>query len=130
MASEPQAFSPMYLSMMRVAEARGGLPETLRRLAAEPGARQTLIRQARTAMIYPIGSSCRRGHRRPDLGLAAPDFRDLSASSAGRDPPLPSRVLIAFSDFVRYAGWWLMPVVLVGPPFLLFRSTRRPPARR
>ena len=29
MAREPQAFDPMFLSMIRVAEARGGVPETL-----------------------------------------------------------------------------------------------------
>ena len=36
MAREPQAFGPMFLSMIRVAEARGGVPETLRMLAQTP----------------------------------------------------------------------------------------------
>ena len=40
--------------MIRVAEARGGMPETLRRMARHYEARQCLIRQARSAMIYPV----------------------------------------------------------------------------
>ena len=41
-------------SMIKVAEARGGVPETLRSLGRHYEARQSLIRQARSAMIYPI----------------------------------------------------------------------------
>ena len=54
MAREPQYFSPMFLSMMRVAEARGGVPETLKLMGNHYEARQRLIRQARSAMIYPV----------------------------------------------------------------------------
>ena len=54
MAREPQAFGPMFLSMIKVAEARGGVPETLKMLAQHYEARQRLIRTARSAMIYPV----------------------------------------------------------------------------
>src|SRR4051794_31699851 len=54
MAREPQAFDPLFLSMIRVAEARGGVPETMRLMAGHYEARLRLIRQARSAMIYPI----------------------------------------------------------------------------
>src|SRR4051812_33817903 len=54
MEREPQAFDSLFLSMMKVAEARGGVPETLRMLSRHYEARQSLIRQARSAMIYPI----------------------------------------------------------------------------
>ena len=40
MAREPQAFGPMFLSMIKVAEARGGVPETLKMLAQHYEARQ------------------------------------------------------------------------------------------
>ena len=46
MAREPQAFGPMFLNMIKVAEARGGVPETLKMLAQHYEARQRLIRQA------------------------------------------------------------------------------------
>ena len=54
MAREPQAFGPMFLSMIKVAEARGGVPETLKMLAQHYEARQRLLRTARSAMIYPV----------------------------------------------------------------------------
>src|SRR5439155_24967757 len=53
MAREAQAFDPLFLSMIRVAEARGGIPETLRRMAQHYETRDRLIKQARSAMIYP-----------------------------------------------------------------------------
>ena len=53
MSREKQIFSTMFLSMIRVAEARGGVPETLRMMGNHYEARQRLIRQARSAMIYP-----------------------------------------------------------------------------
>ena len=52
-ARESQAFDPLFLSMITVAEARGGLPETLIRLSDHYEARQNLIRQTRSALIYP-----------------------------------------------------------------------------
>ena len=54
MAKEPQAFGSMFLSMIKVAEARGGVPEALRMMAHHYETRQRLLRQARSAMIYPV----------------------------------------------------------------------------
>ena len=111
MAREPQIFSPMFLSMIRVAEARGGVPETLRMLGNHYEARQRLIRQARSAMIYPVIVliiaagvvalitifSCRCSRR------------CSRTSDSKAQLPLPSRALLAFSEFVRDIGWWLIP---------------------
>ena len=63
MAREPQAFGPMFLSMIKVAEARGGVPETLKMLAQHYEARQRLLRTARSAMIYPVIVITRRVRR-------------------------------------------------------------------
>ena len=54
MAREPQAFGPMFLNMIKVAEVRGGVPETLKMLAHHYENRLRLIRLARSAMIYPV----------------------------------------------------------------------------
>ena len=73
MAKEPQAFGPMFLSMIKVAEARGGVPETLRLLGHHYESRQRLIRQARSAMIYPVivhDACVGRGGARHDLPAA------------------------------------------------------------
>jgi type II secretory pathway component PulF len=123
MAKEPQTFGRQYLSMIRVAEARGGVPETLKMLAKHLEARQRLIRQARSAMIYPIIVLVVAG------GVVAlitvvllPMFvsflKDLGHTA---QLPLPSRMLIAFSQFVQTIGWWLIPVIVVATPFVLLR---------
>ena len=52
-------------------------------------------------------------------------LRDI-AGPDGRACPLPSRILMAFSDFVQTAGWWLIPLVLVGAPVVLFWFYRTP----
>ncbi len=128
MAREPQIFSPMFLSMIRVAEARGGVPETLRMMGNHYEARQRLIRQARSAMIYPVIVLVVAG------GVVAlitvvllPLFADLLKDISRKGQlPLPSRMLMVFSDFVRGAGWWLIPLVLIGTPFLIYRFYKTP----
>src|SRR5262249_20938290 len=126
MAREPQAFDSLFLSMIRVAEARGGVPETLRMLSQHYEARQNLIRQARSAMIYPIAvllvASC-------VVALITvwllPMFISLLKDIAGRAPlPLPSRMLMAFSSFIQTLGWWLVPLLIVLVPFTIFRIYR------
>ena len=128
-AREPQAFDPLFVSMIRVAEARGGVPETLRMLAKHYEARQSLIRQARSALIYPVVV----------LFLAAcvvalmtiwllPMFASLLRDLAGRSAslPLPSRVLMAFGDFIQWGGWFLIPAAMVGTPIVLLRMYKSP----
>jgi type II secretory pathway component PulF len=111
----------MFIAMIRTAEARGGVPETLKLLAEHYESRQRLIRQARSAMIYPILV----------LVVAAavialitvyllPMFVSLLQDiSRGAELPFASRALMAFSQFARSMGWWLIPLVAVGTPFLL-----------
>ncbi len=131
MARETSTFGPMYLSMIRVAEARGGVPETLKMLAQNLEARQRLIRQARSAMIYPTIVLIVAGLVVTLLSiyilpLFASLLRDISRNTT---LPLASRLLMAFSTFVQYAGWWLMPLLLFGSPFLLARLYRTAPGK-
>jgi type II secretory pathway component PulF len=126
MARETSAFSPMYLSMIRVAEARGGVPETLKRLAESLESRQRLIRQARSAMIYPSIVLMVAGIVATLISIfILPLFASLLRDISQRMTlPLASRVLMGFSQFVQYAGWWLMPLCLIGSPFLLVKLYR------
>lgn len=126
MAREPQTFGPMYLSMIRVAEARGGVPETLKMLAQSLEARQRLIRQARSAMIYPVIVLVVAGGVVALLTwMLLPMFASLLKDLGSRVPlPLPSRILMAFSNFMQTLGYWLVPVVAIATPFLLLRAYR------
>jgi len=122
-AREPRIFSTMFLSMIRVAEARGGVPETLRLMGNHYESRQRLIRQARSAMIYPVIVLVMAGGVVALLTLVLlPMFASLLKDIDRKGTlPLPSRALLAFSNFVGGAGWWLIPLVLIGTPFLILR---------
>jgi type II secretory pathway component PulF len=122
MAKEPQAFDPMVLNMIKAAEAHGGVPETLRMLAHHFEARLRLIRQARSAMIYPvIVLTVASAVVALVTIFIIPLFASILSSLVGKsgELPLPSRVLMAISAFVGSIGWWLIPLVMVGTPFLL-----------
>jgi type IV pilus assembly protein PilC len=124
MAREPEAFDSLFLSMIRVAEARGGIPETLRRMSRHYEARQRLIRQARSGMIYPVAVLLVAAVVVGILSVfVLPMFAEMLRDMGG-DLPFVSRALMAFSDFVQWMGWWLIPLVVVGGVFLLFRIYR------
>jgi type II secretory pathway component PulF len=119
---EPKAFDTLFVSMIQVAEARGGMPETLRMLSKHYEARQRLIRQARSAMIYPIAVLLVASGVVAMLTLwLLPKFIDMLRELPGQGAslPWPSRVLMAFSGFVQALGWWLIPLVMIGGPLLL-----------
>jgi type II secretory pathway component PulF len=131
-AREPQAFDALFVGMIRVAEARGGIPETLRLLSRHYENRQSLLRQVRSAMIYPIAvivvaSGVVALITIWLLPMFASLLKDVARGSA--DLPLPSRVLMAFSDFMRTAGWLIVPFVLIGTPLLLLWLYRTRPGK-
>lgn len=129
MAREPQAFDTLFLSMVRVAEARGGLPETLRRMGRHYEARQRLIRQARSALIYPaIVTVVALGVGWLLTAFVLPKLVDiLSDMTRGKGSlPTPTRLLIAVSNFIRWIGWWAVPLASVVGGFLLLRFYRTP----
>ena len=131
MAREPQIFGTMFLSMIRVAEARGGVPETLRMMGNHYEARQRLIRQARSALIYPVIVLTMAGGVIALLTIVLlPMFASMLKDIDRKiQLPLPSRALIAFSNFVSWVGWWLIPLVLVGTPFLIHRFYKTSPGK-
>jgi type IV pilus assembly protein PilC len=130
MKREPRAFDELFLSMVRVAEARGGLPETLRRMGQHYEARQRMIRQARSALIYPaavtvvalfVGWILTTYVLPPLVGMLA----DLTGGRVG-DLPASTRALMALSRFIQTIGWWAVPVAAVAGFFVLVRFYRTP----
>jgi len=129
MGREPQAFDKLFLSMMRVAETRGGVPEMLKLMADHYEARVRLVRQARSALIYPVIVMT--------VGLAVmmllaifvlPKFADLLKDLGGRkgggELPFASRALMGIADFMSTQGWWLVHTVTIGSVFWLFQMYR------
>lgn len=124
MAGEKQIFGPMFLSMIAVAEARGGVPETLRILGRNFEARQRLIRQARSAMIYPAIVLILTGGVIALLTIFVLPMLASLLADISRNARLPwaSRGLLAFSRFISAGGWWLFPLLLIGVPLALVRA--------
>ncbi len=118
MKREPQAFDKLCLAMIRVAEARGGIPETLKLLSRHYEARQRMIRQARSALIYPTIVLILASVVTLLLTIyILPIFASMLAELArgGKvDLPFPSRVLMAVSKFMTSQGWWMVPGLAVG----------------
>jgi type II secretory pathway component PulF len=133
MAKEPQAFDNLCLSMMRVAEARGGEPETLKGLAKHYEAKQRMIRQARSASIYPaIVLLIAFGVVLLMTIFVIPKMvAFLIEFTRGKNVelPLPTRVLVAISDFMTAQGWWLVPFLLVASILGAFWAYRTGPGK-
>lgn len=133
MAREPQAFDTMALSMVRVAEAHGGIPELFRQLGGHYESRQRLFRQARSAMIYPVAVLTIAGLVGGLLSyFVLPKLVDIlkdMTRGKGIDLPLPTRMLIGLSDFVVGVGWWAVPVGLVVGGVLLYRFYKTGPGK-
>ncbi len=130
MRREPGAFDNQFLSMVGVAEARGGVPETFKRLAASYEARQRLFRQARSAMIYPtavitiafaVGMLLTVFVLPGLLAIVKDMIRGKSI-----DLPWPTWILMKINEFMISMGWFVVPMVVVGTVVGLFWLYRKP----
>ncbi len=95
-------------------------------LAHNLEARQRLIRQARSAMIYPvIVLVVAAGVVTLITWKLLPVFVTLLKDLGSKVPlPLPSRILIGFSWFIQTIGYWLLPVVAIATPIMLLCAYR------
>lgn len=115
LAQHPKVFSNFFVSMIRSGETSGRLDEVLNYLADQQEKDYDLMSKIRGAMIYPVFIV---------LGLivvgivmmvyVVPKLTSILVES-GAELPLPTKVLIASSDFVS-TYWWalLIGVVILG----------------
>ncbi|MDO8730256.1 MAG: type II secretion system F family protein [Candidatus Omnitrophota bacterium] len=105
---ESKVFSPLFVSMVRAGEISGHLAEVLQRLAVYLEKSASLQRKVKSACIYPAIV----------IGMAVvitgvlvltviPAFKEIF-STMGAQLPLPTRLLLAFSDFSRR---FFLPIV-------------------
>ena len=113
-AREPKAFDSLVRSMIRVAEARGAVPETLKEIAVQLENRVRLLRRARSAMIYPtaviliamlVGWLLTVFVLPPLVGILEDMTRGKNVTL-----PLPTRILMGMSHFMADHGWWAVPL--------------------
>lgn len=129
---EPKIFDKLFISLMQVAEARGGVPETLRELSRHYEAKQRMLRQAKSALIYPICVLT------VGLGVAGlvvfvviPVFASLLRDiSRGKPLPGPTQALLALADFATSIGWWVIPALVIGTVVTLRLMYKNPRGKR
>ncbi len=105
---ESKVFPPLFVSMVRAGEASGHLAEVLQRLAIYLEKSASLQRKVKSACVYPaivIGMAV------VITGILVltviPAFKEIF-SSMGAQLPLPTRLLLAFSDLARR---FFLPIV-------------------
>ena len=119
MAKQPRVFSDLYVNMVRAGEQSGSLVEVLRRMASHFQQFAEVQAKFTSALIYPAMVCC------VGIGIIAffmffmmPRFT-LIFEGFAIQLPLPTRMLVAFSQFlIRY--WWLL-VALVIVAIILFK---------
>src|SRR5918997_5883395 len=116
----PKAFTELYTNMVAAGEAGGILDTILLRLAVFLEKNDALVREVKGAMIYPgvilsvaviaIGVL---------LLFVIPVFEEMFAS-VGMALPLPTRVVIGMSKFLK-GYWWAVGGGIIGAVFLVKR---------
>ena len=128
MGKHPKAFSPLYVNMVAAGEAGGILDTILMRLATFMEKNDALVRKVKGAMIYPSVIMGVAGIAVTVLLIfVIPVFENLF-SSAGLALPLPTRIVMAMSRFLK--GYWYMVIAAVVTIWFLYkRYTSKPDGR-
>lgn len=128
MGRHPRVFSELSVNMVAVGEAAGALDTILGRLSEFLEKNSALARKMRTAMVYPamiVGVAV------PTVAIllvfVVPTFETMFASS-GVPLPLPTRMVIAASGWVK-SYWWGLPLAVAAALFGLDRARRTGPGR-
>src|ERR1700757_1163463 len=120
MRRHPKAFDSLYVNMVAAGEAGGILDTILQRLSIYIEKAVKLRSQVRSAMIYPVAVIVIAAIVVAVILLKViPTFAALFMS-LGAELPLPTRVVIASSNFLaRY--WWAFALVIVALTFAFRR---------
>ena len=121
----PRAFSDLYVNMVAAGEAGGILDTILIRLATFLEKSDALIRKVKGAMVYPaVIMSVAVIAIAVLLIFVIPTFQSMFAS-VNLELPLPTRIVIAMSRFLK-GFWWAIGGGATGAFFLLKRYYASP----
>jgi type II secretory pathway component PulF len=120
MKKQPRIFSDLYVNMVRAGEQSGSLVEVLRRMATHFQQFAEVQAKFTSALIYPALVIC--------MGMfliaffmfvMMPQFTKIF-SGFDIELPLPTRMLIGFSNFLL-GYWWLLGLLVVVAIIFFFR---------
>lgn len=128
MGKYPNAFSPLYVNMVAAGEAGGILDTILMRLATFMEKNDALIRKVKGATIYPsVIMSVAAIAVTVLLVFVIPVFENLF-TSAGLALPLPTRVVMALSRFLK--SYWYVVISVVVTAFFIYKRYAATPNGR
>ncbi len=114
LGKHPKAFTELYVNMVAAGEAGGILDTILMRLATFMEKNDALVRKVKGAMIYPgVISSVAFIAISVLLIFVIPVFKKMFGD-VGLPLPLPTRVVIAMSNFLRGIGGLVTVAAAVG----------------
>lgn len=129
LARHPKLFSRIYINMVRAGEASGSLDIVLEKLADFGEKQRTLQGRLKAALVYPVFMAV--------IGSAilfilityiVPNITKVFADME-RTLPLPTRLLISLSNFLR-GYWWLLLLLMIGAFFSLRLFIQSPRGRQ
>lgn len=113
MAKHPTVFSSVYAAIVAAAEEAGNLAETLSVLSRQLKAQASVNSRIKAALVYPVfllvvsaGVICVL------TIFVIPKFIELFVS-ANQNLPLPTRILVGTTDFLR-DSWWMFVFAIAG----------------
>lgn len=114
MKKHPNAFTELYVAMIRAGEVGGILDTILERLSAYLEANEALKAKVKAAMMYPIVVFSAAGLITIFLVVfVIPIFKDIFAGF-GAELPFITQMLINISDFMRSKILYMLPVIGAG----------------
>ncbi len=129
LADFPRVFPEIYRATVAAGEQAGHLDAVLERLADYTESRDELRQKILGALLYPIVLTVMcLGIVSGLLVYVVPKVVEVFDSAKGK-LPMMTRVLIAFSDFLRDYGLWLVVALVLGG-IGFSRWLRNPDARR
>src|SRR5437899_9946320 len=113
MKASPKVFDPLYTNMVEAGETGGILDTILQRLSSYIEKNVKLQRAVKSAMVYPIGVlTVAGGVITLLLWKVVPIFATLFAG-LGVDLPLPTKIVIAMSNFIGSIVGFLVLVAML-----------------
>ncbi len=124
----PNVFSHLFVAMVKSAEVGGNLEEVLKRLENYSSKEQELRANIKEALVYPFFIAIISiftilillGFVIPRLMIMFEEMREVL--------PLPTRMLIAISGFLKNYGWFILIMVFV-IIFIFMRRLKSPESR-
>src|SRR5262249_35269230 len=114
MKASPKVFDPLYTNMVEAGETGGILDTILQRLSSYIEKNVKLQRAVKSAMVYPVGVlTVAGGVITLLLWKVVPIFATLFVG-LGVELPLPTRIVIALSNFIGSYFGLLILVAIVG----------------